>query len=66
MTQTVDPFDELAALFLTEADEPPTIDRDGRCTTVELVVVGHQIDEARMAVRSGVMIGVLEVLALRW
>jgi len=41
MTQTVDPFDELAALFLTEADEPRTVDRDGRCTTVELVVVGH-------------------------
>ncbi len=41
MTQTVDPFDELAALFLTEADEQRTVDRDGHCTTVELVVVGH-------------------------
>ncbi|MCH8342458.1 MAG: hypothetical protein IH983_00535 [Planctomycetes bacterium] len=48
MTQTVDPFDELAALFLTEAEEPRPVDRDGHCSTVELVVVGYLGGSARL------------------
>ena len=39
MPRTADPFDELAALFLTDPDRPAG-DRAQRAT-VELLIVGH-------------------------
>ena len=44
MTRTVDPFDELAAMFLTEADEKPaedTGDSTPVSVLIELLMVAH-------------------------
>jgi hypothetical protein len=42
MTQTMDPFEELASMFLTDADLTPPREAGGTTqTTIELLVVGH-------------------------
>ncbi len=44
MTRTVDPFDELAAMFLTEADEKPaedTGDSTPVSVLIDLLIVSH-------------------------
>ncbi len=41
MPTTADPFDELAALFLTDPDRPAGVRGARRAATVELLIVGH-------------------------
>ncbi|MDY7108017.1 MAG: hypothetical protein SYC29_05215 [Planctomycetota bacterium] len=41
MTRTIDPYDELAAMFLTEAEAPQPWHEEAGQRTIELLMVGH-------------------------